>query len=298
LVERWQQRYGRAVAEAICRTNNRPPPLTLRVNTRRIGRPQLLASLQEAGCRAEPGRVAPAAIVVHGRTGPVTELPGYGEGLFLVQDEAAQLACLLAGELRQGSRCLDGCAGLGGKTASLLLAAEDGVLITAVEPEKRRFRLLADNMARLGLSGRVRPFAGSLAGFAATSPGLFDLIFIDAPCSGTGVIRRHPDIRWNRRPGDPDRYHEQQLGLLTTAAGLLAAGGILVYATCSLEPEENRQVIEEFLAGSPDFSVDPCAALLPEAAAGLVDDHGFLHPLPADTMDGFFAARLIRDPGL
>ena len=298
LVERWQQRYGRAVAEAICRTNNRPPPLTLRVNTRRIGRPQLLARLQEAGCRAEPGRVAPAAIVVHGRTGPVTELPGYGEGLFLVQDEAAQLACLLAGELRQGSRCLDSCAGLGGKTASLLLAAEDGVLITAVEPEKRRFRLLADNMARLGLSGRVRPFAGSLAGFAATSPGLFDLIFIDVPCSGTGVIRRHPDIRWNRRPGDPDRYHEQQLGLLTTAAGLLAAGGILVYATCSLEPEENRQVIEEFLAGSPDFSVDPCAALLPEAAAGLVDDHGFLHPLPADTMDGFFAARLIRDPGL
>ncbi len=298
LVDRWQARFGRAAAEAICRANNEPPPLTLRVNSRRIDRPGLLARLEEAGCPAAPGHVAPDSIVLQGRTGPVTELPGYGEGLFLVQDEAAQLACLLAGSPGRGIRCLDACAGLGGKTASLLLAAENDVMLAAVEPDKRRFRLLEENMARLGLSGQVLPFAGTLAQFAATAAGPFDLIFIDAPCSGTGVIRRHPDIRWNRRPEDLESYCRQQLDLLAIAGRLLAASGVLVYATCSLEPEENELVIRDFLAANPDFAVDPCAGLLPAAAARLVDERGFFRPLPHDGMDGFFAARLIRDPGL
>ena len=297
LVDRWQERFGRASTEALCRANNEPPPLTLRVNSRRIDRPRLLARLGGAGFRAEPGHVAPDSVVLRGRAGPVIELPGYREGLFLVQDEAAQLACLLAGDLH-GSRCLDACAGLGGKTASLLLAAADDTMLTAVEPEKRRFRLLQENMARLGLSEQVLPFAGTLAEFAATGPGLFDLIFIDAPCSGTGVIRRHPDIRWNRRPVDLESYQRQQLDLLTTALDLLTASGVLVYATCSLEPEENEQVIRDLLAANPDLAVEPCADLLPGGAAHLVDTSGFFHPLPVHGMDGFFAARLIRDPGL
>ncbi len=298
LVHRWQKRLGHAATRAICRANNEPPPLTLRVNGRRTSRPQLLTRLREAGYTAEPGRVAPDSIILRGRTGPVTELPGYGEGLFLVQDEAAQLACLLAGRLRPGLRCLDGCAGLGGKSASLLLAAQAGATLTAVEPDGRRFRLLGENMARLGLSAQVQPFAGDLAQFAATAPGLFDVIFIDAPCSGTGVIRRHPDIRWNRQPGDLESCRRQQLALLTTAAGLLTASGILIYATCSLEPEENEQVIRDFLLAHPGLAVDPCSGLLPDAAIPLVDADGFFHPLPSNGMDGFFAARLIHDPGL
>lgn len=298
LLDRWQRRWGTRIAEAICRLNNTAPPLVLRTNTRRTSRDELLTRLRAAGCDAIPGAHAPESICLRSFAGPVTGLPGYGDGLFLVQDEAAQLACLLAGPLRPGGRHLDGCAGLGGKTASLLLDAAGRVSITAVEPDPRRFRLLRENLARLGLSPQTRPFAGTLEQFAASTGEIFDTIFIDAPCSGTGVIRRHPDIRWNRQPEDPDRYQNLQLNLLATAAGLLAARGVLVYATCSLEQEENHQVVQRFLADNPDFSLDDPRRLLPESAACLVDDHGCFHPLPGEAMDGFFAVRLIRDPGL
>ncbi len=296
LVERWRHRWGQRATEVICGLNNTPPHLTLRVNTRRTTRDDLLTLLRGAGHTAQPATHAPDAIVLRSFSGPVTGLPGYGEGLFLVQDQAAQLACLLLGPLRPGQRYLDGCAGLGGKTASLALPAPAEARITAVEPDRRRFGLLAENMTRLELLPQVRTFRGTLARFAATDPGSFAGIFIDAPCSGTGVIRRHPDIRWNRREEDLARYRQRQLDLLDTAAGLLAADGVLVYATCSLEPEENHQVIERFLADHLGFIVDDARGLLPGPAASLVDDAGFFHPLPADAMDGFFAARLIRDP--
>jgi 16S rRNA (cytosine967-C5)-methyltransferase len=163
----------------------------------------------------------------------------------------------------------------------------------AVEPDQRRCRLLADNLARQQLSDRVTIIAQDLQTFAASGPKPFNGILIDAPCSGTGVIRRHPDIRWNRRPEDLAANQEIQLSLLQTAASMLAPGGILVYATCSLEPEENGQVIELFLASASRFSLTDCKEFLPASAAELIDDQGFFSPLPGEEIEGFFAARLI-----
>jgi 16S rRNA (cytosine967-C5)-methyltransferase len=136
----------------------------------------------------------------------------------------------------------------------------------------------------------------TLAEFAATAPPPFAGILIDAPCSGTGVIRRHPDIRWNRTPEDPARFQEIQLALLRTAASLLRPGGFLVYATCSLEDEENHQLIDRFLAEQKAFTLADCRPLLPGETAGLVDDSGCFAPLPAEDIEGFFAARLTRKP--
>ncbi|MCI5147510.1 MAG: RsmB/NOP family class I SAM-dependent RNA methyltransferase, partial [Candidatus Electrothrix sp. AR3] len=132
------------------------------------------------------------------------------------------------------------------------------------------------------------------AAFAASKPQPFDAILLDAPCSGTGVIRRHPDIRWNRQPDDFTGFQEQQLSLLQTAAPLVAPGGVLVYATCSIEPEENQQVVEHFLALHQDFQRSDCREFLPGAAASLVDAQGFFSPLPSEEIEGFFAARLVR----
>ena len=299
LVARWQARFGVEQTRAICRVNNTEPALTLRVNERRTSPSLLKALLEKSGIAARRGEFSPTALVVEHFPGAVTALPGYEEGHFQVQDEAAQLASLLIGPLPDRGRVLDGCAGLGGKTSHLAETLPPQGALVAIEPDGRRFGLLRQNLTRLGLADQVRCLRTDMASFADTRPQPFDAILIDAPCSGTGVIRRHPDIRWNRQPEELARYQAEQLRLLEIAARLLAPGGALVYATCSLEPEENEQVVSAFLALHPTFAVESAVALLPASAHSLIDAAGVFRPTPADGLDGFFAARLIdRRPGL
>jgi 16S rRNA (cytosine967-C5)-methyltransferase len=298
LIERWQAQFGADKARAICLVNNAEPPLSLRINSRRTNRSTLHTLLEKSGITASKGFYSPAGLCIDSFPGGIASLPGYDQGHFQVQDEAAQLASLLIGTLPLRCRVLDGCAGLGGKTSHLaeLLPPEGAVV--AIEPDARRFSFLRDNLKRLGHTQWVTPVRTDLQSYAATRPQPFDAILIDAPCSGTGVIRRQPDIRWNRQPSDLAKYQHIQLQLLETATALLKPGGALVYATCSLEPEENEAVIRLFLAQHPQFAVDNAAALLPEFARRLVDGAGFFHPCPADGLDGFFAARLINGHGL
>jgi len=294
LVRRWQAAYGQEQAALICQANNREPALTLRVNTLRTTGEELAGMLRAHGCGIRPGRFVPDSLVPDNFVGPVTGLPGYAEGLFHVQDEAAQLVALLLSPLAPGQRCLDACAGLGGKTCHLAQLLPKGAELLAVEPSAYRFRLLAQNLARLHLEGRVKQFQGRLEDFAPAQPGRFARILVDAPCSGTGVIRRHPDIRWNRKPEDLPVYQRQQLELLELAWALLAPDGVLVYATCSLEPEENQQVVASFLQRHAEFTVTDCRDFLPPSAAELVDPSGYFCPTPDRGLDGFFAARLQR----
>lgn len=293
LVDRWRQRYGRRKAEKICRRNNREPLLTLRVNTLRTGTEELAELFRRQGLGVRPGSFAPHSLVLDAFSGSVAGLPGYGEGLFHVQDEAAQLATYLLGPFMERGLYLDGCAGLGGKTCQLAQLLPPGTALAAVEPDHRRASLLEENRLRLRLAD-ITLFHGSLADFRATGPGLFTGVLIDAPCSGTGVIRRHPDIRWNRQPGDLPVYQARQIELLEQGAPLVRPGGILVYATCSIEAEENEEVIRTFLSGHAEFTATDCRPLLPAAAAELVTAEGHFSSTPADGMDGFFAARLVH----
>jgi len=298
LLDRWQARFGQETARAICRINNTEPLLALRVNARRTSRSLLLEMLTKTGIVARKGSYSPTSLIVDAFPGAIAALPGYEAGLFQVQDEAAQLASLLIGRLPSRCRVLDGCAGLGGKTLHLAeLLPPDGAIV-AVEPDPRRYRLLRDNLRRLGHGQAVLPARTDLDSYAAGRPQPFDVVLIDAPCSGTGVIRRQPDIRWNRQPEDLAAYQQTQLHLLATGAALLKPGGVLLYATCSLEPEENQEVIRLFLERYPWFSLDNAAPFLPESARRLVDAAGFFAPNPADGLDGFFAARLIDSRNL
>lgn len=296
LVDRWRAEFGEATARAICACNNIEPPLTLRVNRRQTSRPLLKALLEKSGIMARNGFFSPVALIIDTFPGAVAALPGYQQGHFQVQDEAAQLASLLTGPLPARCRILDGCAGLGGKTSHLAeMLPSDGAIV-AVEPDSRRYRLLRDNLRRLGHNAQVLPVRADLRAYAVTRPQPFDAIFIDAPCSGTGVIRRQPDIRWNRQSEDLTPYQQTQVHLLEIAATLLKPGGVLVYATCSLEPEENRETVRLFIERCPCFALEHAAAFLPENARRLVNAAGFFQPNPADGMDGFFAARLIHRP--
>ena len=293
LIERWQEAFGEARVREICTCNNSEPPLTLRVNRRRSSRPALKEMMEKSGIKAVAGCFSPQSLIIDNFPGSIVSLPGYAEGLFQIQDEAAQMASLFLGPLPDRARVLDGCAGLGGKTSHLVEMLPPGGCVVAVEPDSRRYRLLRENLLRLGQRESVIAIRSDLQHFAATHPEHFDAILIDAPCSGTGVIRRQPDIRWNRRPEDLLQYQQAQVHLLEIAATLLKPNGVLVYATCSLEPEENSGVIARFIARCPQFSSDPVGPYIPETGQRLVDDQGFFHPNPADGLDGFFAARLI-----
>jgi len=293
LIDRWKKKFGEVKARTISTYNNSEPPLTLRANSRRTSRNALKELMERSGIKAAPGVFSPQSLVIDNFPGSIASLPGYGEGLFQIQDEAAQLASLLVGQLPQGARVLDGCAGLGGKTSHLVEMLPPGGMVVAVEPDSRRYRLLKENLLRLKQRESVIAVRSDLQSYAAGHPERFDAILIDAPCSGTGVIRRQPDIRWNRSPEDFVQYQQTQLYLLEMASSLLKPGGVLIYATCSLEPEENHAVIDIFTSRIPRFTLDPAGPYLPEIAHRLVDDRGCFHPNPADGLDGFFAARLI-----
>jgi 16S rRNA (cytosine967-C5)-methyltransferase len=290
LVAQWHEQFGQQLCHDICLANNSLPPLSLRLNPRLVCRHDFLAELIARGIVAQPGAYAEHGVLLPDFHGPIDSLPGYAEGWFHVQDEAAQLIADFFADLPVG-RYLDGCAGLGGKTLLLDQVLPPEAELVAVEPHEGRRRLLAENLARC----RCRPVAlhaATLADFAASTPPCFTGILLDAPCSGLGIIRRQPDIRWNRSPADLVSLAQNQLDLLTTAARLLCPGGVMVYVTCSLSPLENEGVIAAFLAAQPHFTLMP--PQLSGPSSGLLTDQGFLRTLPSQGLDGFFAARLTR----
>ncbi len=293
MTKRWQSIYGRAAMLEICTHNNCEPQLCLRTNSSRH-KAELSSLLKAENIAFVEGQYAPDALLLPGFNGRLQTLPGYAEGFFQVQDQAAQLATLLLAPFPDRGRYLDCCAGLGGKTAhmAMILRGTDSHL-SAVEPDPGRCALLQQNLHRTGASTQVAVHQQTLEAFARRSTERFDRILLDAPCSGTGVIGRRPDIRWNRDLSDLSIYAAKQLALLKTAAGLLADSGVLVYATCSIEPEENQRVIELFLEEMVHFSISEAQNFLPDSAQTLVRN-GFFAPLPASGIDGFFGARLVR----
>ncbi len=224
--------------------NNVQAPMTLRVNRRQISRDDYLARLHEAGIEATATRFAPKGIQL-GQPVPVDRLPGFADGTASVQDEAAQLCTTLL-DLAPGQRVLDACAAPGGKTCAILESVEDLAEVVAIEQSVERLPRIHDNLERLGLDARV--VAADAADTGHWWDGQpFDRILLDVPCSASGVIRRHPDIKLLRREDDITPLAAIQLGLLEALWPTLAPGGRLVYATCSVFPQENHRIIQRFL---------------------------------------------------
>jgi len=290
LVARWEALFGPERTKRICLINNIQPMLVVRVNSRRISVDDWMSLLRENGIECERGLFAPEAVRINDFQGSVTVLPGYGEGFFVVQDEAAQMVTQLLAPF-VGAKYLDGCAGLGGKTLHLAQLLPEGAKLVAVEPSLKRQVLLKANLQRLG-GLKIETHGVTLQEFAEHRQGGFAGVLIDAPCSGLGVIRRQPDIRWKRSLAALQSYQVRQRELLGAASGLLEKGGVLVYATCSVDPMENDEVIAAFIQEHPEFSLTPAQEYLPEAARSLCDDLGFFKTTPEQGLDGFFAARM------
>lgn len=270
----YPQHYG-----AILDAGNLHPPMTLRVNRRRIHPDDYLAQLQAAGVSAIA--LEREAVMLE-KPRPVAEIPGFAEGLVSVQDAAAQRAAHLL-DLAPGQAVLDACAAPGGKSAHLLELAD--VRLTALDVDAARLERLRSTLTRLGLAAEV------VCGDAATPAGWwdgrrYDRILADVPCSASGVVKRHPDVKWLRRPGDLARFAAQQARMLEALWQLLAAGGKLLYATCSVFSEENRLQIEGFLERHRDAHrlTIPGDDTNREQPAGQI--------LPDERHDGFYYALL------
>jgi 16S rRNA (cytosine967-C5)-methyltransferase len=277
-----------AQCEAVQRAGNAHPPLTLRVDGTRSSVAQQLAALAAAGIEATAVADVPTALTL-AQPVPVERLPGFAEGVVSVQDASAQLAAHLLAP-RAGERVLDACAAPGGKSGALLELAGGPLELTALDIDAARLARVQDNLTRLGRSARL--VVADLAAPPDWAAGQFDAILIDAPCSGTGVIRRHPDIKLLRRANDIAPMAARQLALLRAAWALLRPGGRLLYCTCSILREENAAVVQAFLAGEPAARELPLPAPWPEAA-GLHPAQPGWQRLPGEGGgDGFYYALL------
>ncbi len=278
LQQAWPQDWPAIVA-----ADNTRPPMGLRVNLARITRADYRDRLTAVGLAADPDPQVASALMLD-RPSEVDALPGFAEGLVSVQDPAAQLAAPLLAP-KPGQRVLDACAAPGGKTGHLLEYAPDPDLL-ALDNDAARLERVRDNLDRLGLNARlVTGDAGRPEGWWDGQP--FERILLDAPCTGSGVIRRHPDILVLRRSDDVAALAARQRTLLDALWPLLAPGGRLLYATCSVLPEETRLLIDEFLVRHGDAAAEPIAA-----GPGRTSGAGCQLLPGEDNRDGFFYARL------
>ena len=273
-------------ADSVMASNNTQAPMTLRVNTCQVSRDNYLDRLRKSGFGAGPGVHATSAIVMENAV-PVALLPGFADGLVSVQDEASQLVTGML-KLTPASRVLDACAAPGGKTCALLEASNNRLDLTALDNNESRLVRVRDNLARLQLEATVVcADAGDPAAWWDGKP--FDAILLDAPCSGTGVIRRHPDIKLLRAVDAVARMRSLQHALLDALWPCLASGGSLLYSTCSVLRDENERQIDSFLARTPD------AAHVPLAHNDAVICNAGLQFLPeAGGIDGFYYALLAK----
>jgi 16S rRNA (cytosine967-C5)-methyltransferase len=269
LLDALRAHHAQSAAQIVA-ANNEAPAMVLRVNRARGTREAALAMLAAQGMSAAPGLAASS--IVLDQPCDVNELPGFSEGLLSVQDAGAQFAAELL-DAQPRERVLDACAAPGGKAGHILERTSE-VDLTALDIDATRLKRVAQNLQRLQSPATL--VAADLLADGWWDGRRFDRILLDAPCSGTGVIRRHPDIKLLRRPQDSLGFASQQRALLHRCAGLLAPGGRIVYATCSVLPAENQQVVEAFLAGHGEFSrVRDDLLLLPSprtaGAAALTD---------------------------
>jgi 16S rRNA (cytosine967-C5)-methyltransferase len=287
LIERWTSAFGFAETAALGRANNEPAPVAFRFTSRRKDARQIIEELESKGAQVSPSKIAPDAWRIDGAGSTVRELTR--DGLIYLQDEASQLVAHLLGA-QPGDRVLDVCAAPGSKTTHLAALAPQSLIIAGDlhEHRLRTLRELAkqqgtDNIASVACDARQRlPFVEAS----------FDRVLVDAPCSGTGTLRRHPEIRWRLNAAEIAELSSKQSSILSNAAAMVRSGGRLIYSTCALEPEEDEMVVERFAKEHEEFAKVRLAA-----ANDLQTETGAIRSWPhRHGTDGFFVAAFQRRP--
>jgi 16S rRNA (cytosine967-C5)-methyltransferase len=292
LVQRWVREMGVEETLKICMFNNQISPLTLRTNTLKINRKDLLEKLKEEELSPNPTAYSEEGIVLqHPR--PTSDLPFLRKGLAIIQDEASQLVTSYL-DPKPGEQLLDACAAPGGKTTHMAQKMGNQGNIYALDLTKGKLDLIEELCERLGIR-IVKTIKGDASKILSFPQGMkFDRILADVPCSGFGTLRRNPDLKWRRGEVDIRRMSDLQFSILCNLSMYLKEGGVLIYSTCTIFSEENEDVVEKFLKGHPEFHLDRMDHLLQEKCRPFIHGRYFKTFPPKGDMDGFFVARLMK----
>ena len=286
MVKRYVDRFGREETEKLLNTNNDKPYLTLRVNGIKTNPEEFKSLLEKVNLKYRPGKFLNEFLQLQNLTN-ITAWEYYQQGYFNIQDESAGLAVRLL-DVEPGMNVLDMCAAPGGKTAYLGSIMNNTGNITALDRYEARLKLVIKNNERLGLTC-VKTIESDALEYESE---LFDRVLADVPCSGTGTLSKKPDIKWKKDIFDLRKMSEIQLKLINKAATLVKVGGVLVYSTCSIEPEENFEIVKKFLLSHTNFKLESAMGKISD---DVVDENGCVQTLPhVHQMDGAFAAKLIR----
>ncbi|MBL4952632.1 16S rRNA (cytosine(967)-C(5))-methyltransferase RsmB [Neobacillus sp. YIM B02564] len=293
LVRRWVGQFGYEITKQMCETNLTAPLQTARVNLLRISRDECVRLLEEEGFQIEKSPIIPEAI--RSIKGNLAASQAFKSGLFTIQDESSMLTAY-ALDIKENEQVLDACAAPGGKSTHIAEKLKQTGQVFSLDLHEHKVKLIHDNADRLGLTNiHPRVLDSRMAGrhFDEES---FDRVLLDAPCSGLGVMRRKPDIKYTKREQDVERLSRIQQDLLDSVAPLVKIGGILVYSTCTVDQQENNGTIETFLRNHPEFRLDPSLKQrMPEAIQPLVKDSG-LQIFPQNFgSDGFYIAALTKE---
>ncbi len=292
LVQRWVREMGVEETIRLCLFNNQVSLLTLRTNTLKMTRKDLIEKLKEKELSPFPTAYSEDGIVLRNPP-PTSELPFLKNGLSIIQDEASQLVTYIL-DPKPGEQILDACAAPGGKATHMAQRMENQGEIYALDLSKGKLGFIEEMCQRLGIK-IIKTINGDAAGSLLMFKGKrFDRILADVPCSGFGTLRRNPDLKWRRGEVDIQRMKALQFSILRNLSMYVKEGGILTYSTCTVFREENEEVVEKFLEECPEFQLDRMDKVLPEKCRSFIQDSYFKTFPPKGEMDGFFVARLIK----
>jgi 16S rRNA (cytosine967-C5)-methyltransferase len=289
LVKKLMKILGPEETKSLCSANNELPPLTLRVNTLKISREEIKQKLTAAGFAPEETKFSPDGIILNTSANPIQKTDFFESGFMRIQDEAAQLIAYLINPDSVDS-ILDACAGAGGKATHLAAILKNKGRIVAVDRSPERITELKQEAARLGINIIETQTLDLSESLPDSFKEIFNCVLVDAPCSGIGTLRRNPEIKWRTIEKDLHSFAAAQKNILQNSSAAVKKGGCLIYCTCSLLPEENENIIDDFLKHNANFSIcRPPSSI----NSKLIDRRGFFHTYPhKHNMDGFFGAIL------
>ncbi len=290
MIKRWFKRFGKEETKKILKANNDHPPVSLWINTHLFSAKSVIKKLEEERIKIIPSPYLKNSFTV--KSGHPYRTKIFKEGSFYIQDEASQLITVLFGEKISGIAA-DVCSAPGGKGMKLANDSYDNLFVVGIDVSKWRLKILKENLNRM----KIKNFAPIIANMEGNSPlkRKFDFILVDAPCSGTGVIRRNPEIKWRLKQKSIMQFHYRQLAILSGVKNAVRKGGLLLYSVCSIEEEENENTVSSFLNSSPNFRLENPSNNIYQRARTLLDEKGFFRTYPhRNNIDGFFAALFKR----